>query len=171
MMSFAGMLLVPPDMQGGRLAEDEAAGSAWPGGVLAQPRQLAEQRSHRRERLGAGQVRAEAEVRAVREREMPGGVAAADVIAAGIGKDIRIPVRARDRYGDRIARPDRGPAQPHGPRRVPVHHGGGRLDSQRLLDRAWQQRRIFLYQTQLPGVAEQMPDRVEDHPFGGLDPA
>ena len=56
-------------------------------------------------------------------------------------------------------------------RRVPVDHGGRRLEPQRLLDRVGHPARVRGHERELVGIGQQMHDRVGDHALGRLDPA
>ena len=62
------------------------------------------------------------------------------------------------------------PAEAHVDRRVAVDDRRGRLEPQRLLDGVTDQRQVGKDEVELLVVREEVPDEVEDHPLGRLDP-
>jgi hypothetical protein len=112
--------------QVGRLAEDQATRRARVPGVQAQPGEPGQQGFDGDLRLQPSQVRAEAEMRAVREGQMPSGVRTADIKNVGLAEDGRVPVRSGDGHRDLVTGPDAGAAEPDLPGRVPVDDRRGR---------------------------------------------
>ena len=157
-------------MQGGGLAEDQAARGGRAGWVQAQPGE-GEQGADRRPRFRPGQRRADTEMRAVRERQVAPGAGAEDVEPVRVAEHLRIPVGRGQRDAHPVPGPDPGLADHHVPGRVPVHQRRGRLQPQRLLDRGRHQARVDPHQFQLARIAEQVQDRVGDHAVGGVDAA
>ncbi len=139
--------------------------------VEPQAGQQAEGGGDRRTGFQPGQVHAQAEVRAAGEGQVLPGVAAADVEAVRVRESGRVPPGAGYRDPDEVPLADGGAAEFDVAGSVAVHDGGRGFEAQRLLDGLRQQPGIGADQAQLVAVAEQMPRRVGDHPFGGLDPA
>jgi hypothetical protein len=126
---------IPPHPQGGRLAEDQAARRARVAGIQPEPGEPGQQGLDRHLRLQPGQVRAQAEMRPVREGEVAPGVRPADVECVRVGEHCRIPVGPGDGHGHLVAGPDAGVAESRVSGRVPVDDRRGGLEPQRLLDR------------------------------------
>ena len=98
-------------MDGRGLAEDETSRRAAARRVEAKARQPLQRPLERDARLQPGEVHAEADVRPMGERDLEVEVRAARLEAVGIGKDVRVAIRARQRERDEVAPRDRGAAE------------------------------------------------------------
>jgi len=139
--------------------------------VQPQPGEFLEERLHRDPGLQAGQVGAEAEVRAVGEGQVTGGVRPPDLEGVRIAEDPGIPVRAGQGHRDLVTGAYPGAAELSVAGRVAVDHGRGRFQPQGFLDRRRDQRGVGPYEFEFGGGGEQVQHRVRDHALGGLDPA
>ena len=84
----------------------------------------------------------------------------------GVGEHGRIPVGAADRYGDSVTALDPRAPELEIAGGVAVDDRGRRLQPYRLLDRVRQEIRAATDKCERLRVAEQVPDRVNDHALG-----
>jgi hypothetical protein len=154
-----------------RLAEHQPARGGRAAGVEPQPGQQVKQRAGRGRGLRGRQLRAGAEVRPAGEAQIVLRARPAGLELVRATEHRRVPVRPGDRHPDQITAPDKGPGQLRIGGGVPVDHGRGRLQPQRLGHRGGQQGPVRRHPGQRRRVAQQVQHRVADHALGGLDAA
>ena len=107
----------------------------------------------------------------LREGKVEPGVSTPDVEPVGVAEHDRISVGGGDRYADQVTALNPTAPQLDIAGGVAVNDCGRRLQPDRLLDRVRQNIGVVAHKRERPGVAEQMPDSVENHALRRVDTA
>src|SRR5579864_9150035 len=158
----AQLYVSPENVKARRLAEDETARRSRPLRVEAEAGQPREEPLGRGQRLEAGEVHADTDVRALRKGELELGVLALRVEAVRVGEGRGIAVRPRELDLDEVAFLDRRTGELDVPRCVAVDDSRRGLEAERFLQRV---RRRFA------AIRQEMPREVRDHALRRLHAA